>query len=75
MPQISGVFAVDFARLLLAHKRFHDAQLIIRTAFEEGLRYDLYEMRAATTHSNQEKLWEEVHEALGVKRDKGSAQS
>lgn len=62
--------AVEFARLLMAHRRYHDAQLIIRTALDEGPRYDLYELRAASAHSNLEELWKEVHEALGVKPDK-----
>jgi len=56
--------AVEFARLLMAHERYHDAKLIVRTALEEGPRYDLYELRACSAHSNLEELWKKVHEAL-----------
>lgn len=65
--------AVEFARLLIAHGRFRDARLVVRTALEEGPRYDLYEMRAFSTHQNLEKLWSEIHEALREKPEKGSA--
>ncbi len=65
--------AVEFARLLMAHKRYHDAQLIIRTALQEGPRYDLYELRAASAHSSLEELWKKVHEAMEIKPDKHSA--
>ena len=58
--------AVEFARLLMTHKRYNDARLIIRTALEEGPRYDLYELRAASAHSNLEELWAEVHHALAA---------
>lgn len=64
--------AVEFARLLMAHERFKDARLIIRTALEEGPRYDLYELRACSTHTNLEELWKEVHDALDEKPDKHS---
>jgi hypothetical protein len=64
--------AVEFARLLMAHERFKDAQKVIRTALEEGPRYDLYELRAASTHSNLEELWKEVHEKLGTKPERTS---
>ena len=66
--------AVEFARLLMAHERFEDARLIIRTALDEGPRYDLYELRACSTHNNLEELWRKVHEALGVKPDKHGAE-
>jgi uncharacterized protein HemY len=66
--------AVEFARLLMAHKRCEDARLIIRTALEEGPRYDLYELRACSTHNNLEELWNEVHEMLGAKPDKHGAE-
>jgi uncharacterized protein HemY len=64
--------AVEFARLLMAHERYLDAQLIVRTALEEGPRYDLYELRAASTHSNLDELWTAVHEALRITPDKDS---
>lgn len=64
--------AVEFARLLMAHERFKDAQKVIRTALEEGPRYDLYELRAASTHSNLEELWKEVHEKLGREPERTS---
>lgn len=57
--------AVEFARLLMAHKRYQDARLIIRTALDEGPRYDLYELRACSTHNALEELWKKVHESLG----------
>ncbi len=57
--------AVEFARLLLEHDRLEDARLIIRAALEEGPRYDLYELRASSTHINLEELWKKVHNALG----------
>lgn len=65
--------AVEFARLLMAYERYHDAQLIIRTALAEGPRYDLYELRTASAHSNLEELWLSVHETLGIKPDQHSA--
>ncbi len=66
--------AVEFARLLMAHERFEDARLVIRTALEEGPRYDLYEMRACSTHNSLEELWKKVHEALGEKPEKHGAE-
>jgi hypothetical protein len=65
--------AVEFARLLMAHERYNDARLIIFTALDEGPRYDLYELRACSTHQNLERLWVEVHEALGETPEKNSA--
>ena len=64
--------AVGFARLLVSHGRLHDALLIVRTALEEGPRYDLYEMRASGTHLDLDRLWKEIHAALGVKPDQHS---
>jgi len=66
--------AVAFARLLMTHGRLEDARHIIRTALQEGPRYDLYEMRASSTHINLEELWKDVHEALGAKPDKHAAE-
>ncbi len=64
--------AVQFARLLVALGRLHDARLIVRTALEEGPRYDLYEMRAYGTHTDLEALWKEIHEALGEAEEQSS---
>lgn len=66
--------AVEFARLLIAHGRYHDARLIVRTALDEGPRYDLYEMRACSTDNNLSELWNKVHELLGEKPEKHSAE-
>jgi uncharacterized protein HemY len=64
--------AVEFARLLIAHERYHDARLIVRTALDEGPRYDLYELRACSAHQNLEELWKKVHELLGEKPERTS---
>lgn len=65
--------AVEFARWLMDHERYEDARLIVRTALEEGPRYDLYEIRACSAHSNLDELWKKVHELLGVKPEIYSA--
>lgn len=66
--------AVEFARLLIAHERYHDARLIVRTALDEGPRYDLYEMRACSTDNNLGELWKKIHELLGEKPEKHSSE-
>lgn len=65
--------AVEFARLLIAHGRLQDAKLIVFAALDEGPRYDLYELRAASAHSNLEELWDEIHKKLGVTPEKDAA--
>ncbi len=66
--------AVEFARLLISHRRYNDAILIVRTALEEGPRYDLYELRACTTHNALGDLWVEANRLAGKKPEKNSAE-
>ena len=66
--------AVEFARLLLSFGRNRDALLVIRTALEEGPRYDLYELRACSTHNALEELWVKAHEAAKIPLEKHGAE-
>jgi hypothetical protein len=55
---------LKYALWLQGKARFADAAIIVKTALEEGPRFDLYESRALTTLAELEDLWIALHKAL-----------
>lgn len=71
---LTGLRSQWSLRASRSHGRYRDARLVVHTALSEGPRYDLYELRASSTHSNLETLWRELHEALGEMPAKSSVE-